>query len=72
MNHRDRITCCVRLGGFITRMPHDPGLAVIRNGASDLMVDVFGERRRHARSTMGVAERPIDATVEVEALFEMD
>jgi len=39
------------------------------NGASDLMVDVFGEDGRHARSTVGVAVLPGDAAVEVEAMF---
>jgi enamine deaminase RidA (YjgF/YER057c/UK114 family) len=41
------------------------------NGASDLMVQVLGERGRHARSTVGVAELPADAAVEVEAMFEI-
>ena len=41
------------------------------NGASDLMVEAFGERGRHARSTIGVAGLPLGASVEVEALFEV-
>jgi enamine deaminase RidA (YjgF/YER057c/UK114 family) len=41
------------------------------NGASDLMVEVFGDAGRHARSTVGVAELPLDACVEVEAMFEV-
>jgi enamine deaminase RidA (YjgF/YER057c/UK114 family) len=41
------------------------------NGASDLMVEVFGDGGRHARSTIGVAELPGDAAVEVEAIFEV-
>ncbi len=41
------------------------------NGASDLMVEVLGERGRHARSTVGVAELPLDAVVEVEGMFEV-
>src|SRR5215203_4416327 len=41
------------------------------NGASDLMVEVFGDKGRHARSTIGVAELPADAAVEVEAMFEV-
>ena len=39
------------------------------NGASDLVVAVLGDRGRHARSTIGVAEVPLDSAVEVEALF---
>ncbi|HVQ72640.1 MAG TPA: RidA family protein [Bradyrhizobium sp.] len=66
-----RITRCVRLGGFINSSPNFPSLPAIMNGASDLMVEVFGERGRHARSTVGVAELPSDAAVEVEAIFEI-
>ena len=66
----ERITRCVRLGGFINTMPDFAALPVIMNGASDLMVEVLGEKGRHARSTIGVAELPADAAVEVEAMFE--
>ena len=41
------------------------------NGASDLMAEVFGERGRHARTTVGVAHLPLNALAEVEALFEI-
>ena len=67
----DRINRCLRLGGFINCRPHFPELAPVMNGASDLMVEVFGDRGRHARSTIGVAELPLDAAVEVEAMFEV-
>lgn len=66
----DRITRCVRLGGFINAMPDYAALPAIMNGASDLMVEVLGDKGRHARSTIGVAELPADAAVEVEAMFE--
>lgn len=62
---------CVRLGGFINAVPSYAGLAGIMNGASDLMVEILGDRGRHARSTVGVAELPLDAAVEVEAMFEV-
>ncbi|GJD94338.1 RidA family protein [Methylobacterium iners] len=62
---------CVRLGGFINAVPSFAGLAPIMNGASDLMVAVLGDRGRHARATVGVAELPLDAAVEVEAIFEV-
>jgi enamine deaminase RidA (YjgF/YER057c/UK114 family) len=67
----ERIKRCVRLGGFINATPHFAALPAIMNGASDLMVQVLGERGRHARSTVGVAELPADAAVEVEAMFEI-
>ncbi|GJE55053.1 MULTISPECIES: RidA family protein [Methylobacterium] len=62
---------CVRLGGFINAVPSFAGLAPIMNGASDLMVQILGDSGRHARSTVGVAELPLDAAVEVEAMFEV-
>jgi enamine deaminase RidA (YjgF/YER057c/UK114 family) len=68
----DRVTRCVRLGGFIASPPDFTGHAGIMNGASDLMVEVFGDKGRHARSTIGVAGLPLGASVEVEALFEVE
>ena len=62
---------CVRLGGFINSAPGFSAVAGVMNGASDLMVEVLGDRGRHARSTVGVAELPLDAAVEVEAIFEV-
>jgi enamine deaminase RidA (YjgF/YER057c/UK114 family) len=67
----DAIRRCVRLGGFINAVPNFAALPAVMNGASDLMVAVLGEKGRHARSTIGVAELPLDAAVEVEALFEV-
>lgn len=66
-----RLKRCVRLGGFINATPTYAGLAPIMNGASDLMVEAMGEAGRHARSTIGVAELPLDCAVEVEAMFEI-
>lgn len=67
----DRIARCVRLGGFINARPDFAQLAQVMNGASDLMVDILGDAGRHARTTIGVAELPMDAAVEVEGLFEV-
>ena len=67
----ERIERCVRLGGFINAAPDFVDLALIMNGASDLMVDVLGDRGRHARSTIGVASLPLGCAVEVEALFSV-
>jgi enamine deaminase RidA (YjgF/YER057c/UK114 family) len=66
----DMIVRCVRLGGFINAVPTFAQLAAVMNGASDLMVAALGEKGRHARSTIGVAELPLDAAVEVEGMFE--
>ena len=66
----DPVGRCLRLGGFINCTSDFKELAQVMNGASDLIVDVFGDRGRHARSTIGVAQLPLDAAVEVEAMFE--
>ena len=67
----DRVARVIRLGGFINS---DPGFLEgpkVMNGASDLMVAIFGDKGRHARTTVGVAVLPADAAVEVEGLFEI-
>lgn len=71
LGNLDRVARCVRLGGFINATPDFAALAGVMNGASDLMVEVLGDKGRHARSTIGVAELPLDAAVEVEAIFEV-
>jgi len=67
----DRVVRVVRLGGFINSAPDFLEGPKVMNGASDLMVAVFGDKGKHARSTVGVAALPNDAAVEVEALFEV-
>jgi len=67
----DKVTRVVRLGGFINSDPAFVDGPKVMNGASDLMVEVFGDKGRHARSTVGVASLPLDAAVEVEGLFEL-
>lgn len=67
----DKITRCVRLGGFINATPDFAQLPQVMNGASDFMVLALGDAGRHARSTIGVAQLPMDACVEVEGIFEV-
>ena len=67
----DRIRRCIRLGGFINATPDFATLPFIMNGASDLMVEALGDSGRHARTTVGVAQLPLDCAVEVEAMFEI-
>ncbi len=66
-----RIRRCVRLGGFVNAVPDYQAIPQVINGASDLMVEVLGDAGRHARYAIGVAQLPLDAPVEVEALFEI-
>lgn len=67
----DRVARGLRLGGFINCAPDFGPLAAVMNGASDLMVAVFGDAGRHARATVGVAQLPLGAAAEVEAMFEI-
>ncbi|HXF87727.1 MAG TPA: RidA family protein [Xanthobacteraceae bacterium] len=67
----DRVVRVVRLGGFINSVPSFVDGPKVMNGASDLMVAAFGDKGRHARTTVGVAVLPLDAAVEVEGLFEV-
>jgi enamine deaminase RidA (YjgF/YER057c/UK114 family) len=67
----DRIQRCVRLGGFFNAEPNFTNLPALMNGASDFMVEVLGERGRHARTTVGVSVLPLDCAVEIEAMFEI-
>ena len=66
----DRITRVVRLGGFVASAPDFTAQPQVINGASDLMVEVFGDAGRHARAAVGVNVLPLNAAVEVEGLFQ--
>ncbi len=67
----DKVVRVVRLGGFINSAPDFLEGPKVMNGASDLMVAAFGEKGKHARTTVGVAALPQNAAVEVEGLFEV-
>ena len=67
----DRVQQVVRLGGFIAAPASFTAHAAVMNGASDMAVAVFGDRGRHARSTIGVPSLPMDAAVEVEGMFQI-
>jgi enamine deaminase RidA (YjgF/YER057c/UK114 family) len=71
LGNLDKVKQVVRLGGFINSVPSFPDGPKVMNGASDLMVEIFGDRGRHARTTVGVAALPGDAAVEVEGVFEV-
>jgi len=67
----DKVARVLRLGGFINSAPGFADGPKVMNGASDLMVEVFGDKGRHARTTVGVSALPADAAIEVEGLFEV-
>ncbi|WMS44640.1 RidA family protein [Acuticoccus sp. MNP-M23] len=65
----DKVDHCVRLGGFVHCVPQYDSVPHVINGASDLMVAVFGEAGEHCRTAVGVASLPRCAAVEVDAIF---
>lgn len=67
----DKVVRVVRLGGFVNSAPDFLDGPKVLNGASDLMVEAFGDKGRHARTTVGVAVLPSDAAVEVDGIFEV-
>ena len=67
----DRVARVVRLNVFIASTPAFSAQSVIANGASDVIVQIFGEAGRHARSAVGVASLPAGVAVEVEAVIAL-
>jgi enamine deaminase RidA (YjgF/YER057c/UK114 family) len=67
----DRIRQCVKLLGFVNCTPDFKEQPAVMNGCSDLLVEVLGDAGRHARSAVGANALPLDATVEVEAIFQV-
>jgi enamine deaminase RidA (YjgF/YER057c/UK114 family) len=67
----DRIRRVVRLGGFVNCTPDFTDHPKVVNGASDLMVEVFGDAGRHARAAVGVSALPLGVAVEVDGMFEV-
>ncbi len=65
----DSVSRCLRLGGFVNCTPIFPSIPQVVNGASDLILDVFGVRGHHVRTAVGVANLPGGAAVEVDAIF---
>ncbi len=66
----DSIARIVRLGVFVTSTPDFSDQAKVANGASDLMVEIFSEKGRHARAAVGVPCLPLGAAVEIDAIAE--
>ncbi|MDX6229747.1 MAG: hypothetical protein QOI76_3137 [Frankiales bacterium] len=66
-----RVTRVVKVVGFVASAPSFTGQPQVVNGASELLLAVFGDAGRHARSAVGVAALPMDAPVEVEIVVEV-
>ncbi len=66
----DRVQRIVKVLGFVNSTPDFTDHPAVVNGCSDLLVEVFGERGRHARSAVGVGGLPVNLSVEIEAIIE--
>jgi enamine deaminase RidA (YjgF/YER057c/UK114 family) len=67
----DRVKRCVKVGGFVNCTPDFIEHPQVVNGASDLMVEVFGDAGKHARFAVGAVSLPRGVSVEVDAIFEI-
>ncbi len=67
----DRVVRVVKLGGFVQAGPAFFDIPQVVNGCSDLMVEAFGDKGRHARSAVGVYRLPLNFSVEVDAVVEI-
>ena len=68
----DNIERIIKLVGFVNSSPDFTEQPKVINGASDLIADIFGDSGKHARSAVGVAVLPFNATVEVEAVVALN
>jgi enamine deaminase RidA (YjgF/YER057c/UK114 family) len=67
----DRVTGWVKAVGFVNCVPGFNATPLVINGFTDLIVDLWGDAGRHARTAIGAAELPFDMSVEVEAIVEV-
>ena len=68
----DQIEKIVRVGGFVNSVPGFVAIPAVINGASELLIKLFGEvSGKHARTAIGVAELPLNAPVEVEMVVQL-
>jgi enamine deaminase RidA (YjgF/YER057c/UK114 family) len=68
----DRVVRVVRVMGYVSSTADFTGQPQVVNGASDFLIEVFGERGQHSRSAVGVAALPRNAPVEIELLVEVE
>lgn len=67
----DRVVGIAKLGGFVNSTVDFTEHSEVINGASDLMVELFGDKGKHARFAVGVPSLPLNASVEVDAIIEI-
>ena len=67
----DRVVRIVKLGAFVNCIDSFPVQPAVVNGASDLMVEIFGNKGKHSRSAVGTNALPLNVPVEIDALIEV-
>lgn len=65
----EKVTRCIKLGVFVASTPEFTSQPAVGNGASNLIATIFGEKGKHARFAVGSSALPLNATVEVDAIF---
>lgn len=68
----DKVKRCVQLTGIFNTQEGYTNHAGLMNTASDLTVDIFGEKGKHARATFGASSIPVNSPVEIQAIFEVE
>ena len=68
----DKVKRVVRLGGFVNSTPYFTQQPSVVNGASDVMVEVFGDKGKHCRTAVSAGALPLDVAVEVDAVIELE
>lgn len=68
----DKVKRCVKLGAFVNAVPGFDKQPEVANGASDLIVEVLGDKGKHSRSAVGAGSLPRNVAVEVDAVFELE
>ena len=68
----DKVNKVVKLGGFVASAPNFTDQPKVINGASDLIVNIFGDKGKHSRFAVGVAALPLNVPVEIVGVFEIE
>jgi len=68
----DKVNKVVKLGGFVASAPNFTDQPKVINGASDLIVNIFGDKCKHSRFAVGVAALPLNVPVEIDGIFEIE
>ena len=68
----DKVNKVVKLGGFVASAPSFTDQPKVINGASDLIVNIFGDKGKHSRFAVGVAALPLNVPVEIDGIFDIE